>query len=51
MRSAAMLSGRFADAFQYNPLAVIVWPVLGALAIVEIYSALRWNRWRNFASL
>ena len=48
---AAMLSGRFADAFHYNAAAVIVWPMLGALAMSEIYSALRWNRWRNFASL
>jgi hypothetical protein len=47
---AAMLSGRFSDAVHYNALAVIVWPVLAALVLVELYSALRWNRWRHLAS-
>jgi hypothetical protein len=46
---AAMLSGRFADALHYNPLAVILWPVLAALALAELYSAMRWNRWRHFS--
>jgi hypothetical protein len=48
---AALLSGRFADASHYNPLAVIAWPILAALAVAELYSALRWNRWRHLASL
>lgn len=48
---AALLSGRFGDAVHYNPLAVILWPVLVALALAELYSALRWNRWRQIASL
>ena len=42
---AALLCGRLADAFQYNPLAALLWPVLGALALAEVYSALQWNRW------
>jgi hypothetical protein len=48
---AALLSGHFSDAVHYNPLAVILWPVLAALALAELYSALRWNRWRHLASL
>ena len=44
---AAMLTGRFGHAFHYNPLAVVIWPVLGVLAVAEVYSALRWNRSRT----
>ncbi len=43
---AAMLAGRWTDAWHDNPLAVVVYPALAALAILEIWSALRWNRWR-----
>ena len=42
---AAMLAGRWTDAWHFNAMAVVVYPVLAALALVETYSALRWNRW------
>jgi Protein of unknown function (DUF2752) len=43
----ALLSGRFADALHYNPLAAILWPALAVLALAELYPALRSNRWRR----
>ena len=42
---AAMLAGRWTDAWHYNAMAVVAYPVLAALVLVRIYSALRWNRW------
>jgi hypothetical protein len=47
---AAMLAGHWTEAWHYNALAVIVWPLLAAAASLEIYSALRWNRWRALFS-
>jgi len=42
---AAMLAGHWMDAWHYNPMAVVVYPPLAALAIVQICWAVRWNRW------
>ena len=33
---AAMLSGRFTDAFHFNPLAMFLWPTLAVLALAEL---------------
>jgi hypothetical protein len=45
--AAAMLSGHWAEAARLNPLAVALAPLVAARTALELYSALRWNRWRN----
>jgi len=41
----ALLAGHWAEAAKQNLLAVALAPVLATGAAVELYSALRWNRW------
>lgn len=44
---AALLAGHFADAWHYNAMATIAYPVVALLALIPLYSALRWNQWRS----
>ena len=43
---ADLLSGRLRDALGHNALVVGLLPFAAALALVECYSVVRWNRWR-----
>lgn len=43
---AALLAGRWTDAWHYNPLAVLLAPCLAAFLLLQLYSALRYDRWR-----
>jgi Protein of unknown function (DUF2752) len=44
---AALLAGRFADAWHYNAMATIAYPLLALVALIRLYSGLRWNQWRS----
>ena len=44
---AALLAGHWAEAARQNLLAVAFAPALATCAALELYSALRWNRWRK----
>jgi hypothetical protein len=42
----ALLAGRWAAALSQNPLAAALAPAVLAVAVLEGYTALRWNHWR-----
>jgi hypothetical protein len=44
---AALLTGRWAEAARQNLLAVALAPALAIGGALELYTALRWNRWRK----
>ncbi len=47
----ALLHGRFTEAFGCNGFAIALLPLAAALFVWELYSALRWDRFRRVPGL
>ena len=43
---AALLAGHWTEAWHSNPLALLLAPLVAALLAPQLYTALRYNRWR-----
>jgi hypothetical protein len=44
---AALLAGHWSEAWQSNPAALMAAPLLAAVVLVQLFAALRWNRWQR----
>jgi hypothetical protein len=43
---AALLAGQWGDAVRQNALTVVLAPLAMGFAAMQVYWAVRWNRWR-----
>ena len=44
---AALVAGQWGEAMRQNALIVVLFPLAVVFAAMQVYWAVRWNRWRE----